>query len=110
MNNSLRAHHAVKQAEHMLSTQTTSARVDLHTRETKTHTTLHRYTTSFALNVSEGSNVIVVLDGVKMGALASFNGHDLGEIRSQFLRYTFDVTAFIKPVRVEIPTTVQEKQ
>ena len=70
-----------------------SERVDLHTCETKKHTTLHRYTTSFALNVSEGSNVIVVLDGVKMGAIASFNGRALGEIRSQFLRYTFPLDA-----------------
>eukprot|EP00051_Salpingoeca_urceolata_P032135 m.14426 g.14426 ORF g.14426 m.14426 type:complete len:1101 (+) comp4797_c0_seq1:117-3419(+) len=42
-----------------------------------------------------GANVsmLLVFDGVKMGAHVTLNGHALGTVADQFLRYTFDASA-----------------
>ena len=40
-----------------------------------------------------GHSVVLVLDGVKMGASVSLNGHSLGVVTDQFLRYEFPLPA-----------------
>ena len=37
--------------------------------------------------------MLLVLDGVKMGAKITMNGKELGEVNDQFLRYTFPLDA-----------------
>jgi beta-mannosidase len=51
------------------------------------------YSTTFDLppGWSMGETMVLVLDGVKMGATVSLNGKTLGTITDQFLRHTFDV-------------------
>ena len=39
----------------------------------------------------EKEEVLLVLDGVKMGATVSLNGVELGTVRNQFLRHTFPI-------------------
>lgn len=48
-----------------------------------------------AADANAGSRLLV-LDGVKMGATVALNGHALGVVRDQFLRYVYDVTAIIR--------------
>ena len=57
------------------------------------------YTKSFALDdellarARAGESMLLVLDGVKMGAKVSMNGKALGEVNDQFLRYVFPLDA-----------------
>ena len=57
------------------------------------------YTKSFALDAdllqraAAGESMLLVLDGVKMGAKVMMNGKELGEVNDQFLRYTFPLDA-----------------
>ena len=44
----------------------------------------------------DGGVLTLVFEGIKMGASISFNGHLLGTAVDQFLRYEFDVTAYVK--------------
>ena len=46
--------------------------------------------------LSNGTKYLV-LDGVKMGAWVYLNGHLLGAVADQFLRYRFDVTQLLTP-------------
>ena len=56
------------------------------------------YSTQFTTTINEDEDdVHVVLDGVKMGATVSLNGHELGQVTDQFLRYEFDVTGLLLP-------------
>jgi hypothetical protein len=41
-------------------------------------------------------DVLLVFDGVKMGALVSLNGVSLGTLADQFLRYSFSVLPILK--------------
>ena len=56
------------------------------------------YTATFTTDASllatsqDGGSVILVFDGVKMGAHISLNGHALGTVDDQFLRYSYDVS------------------
>ena len=50
-----------------------------------------RYSRRFVLDADADASL--VLDGVKMGARVSLNGRRLGEVRDQFLRYTFALPA-----------------
>jgi len=43
----------------------------------------------FDLSIQDGEEVILVFDGIKMGAEISVNGHILGNAANQFLRYNF---------------------
>ena len=50
------------------------------------------YTKQFATPAGqEGQEVLLVLDGVKMGAMIALNGHWLGNATDQFIRYVFEV-------------------
>jgi beta-mannosidase len=54
------------------------------------------FSTNFSVSstggdVAAGSSLLLVFDGVKMGATVRVNGHVVGFIRDQFLRYTFNV-------------------
>jgi beta-mannosidase len=55
------------------------------------------YTATFTPPASLLSNpdatVLLVFDGVKMGANVSLNGHAVGLVKDQFLRYSYDVTS-----------------
>lgn len=59
------------------------------------------YQTQFALSIeqswllSNGGEVLVVLDGVKMGAHVSIDDHLLGDVNDQFLRYTFSLSQLL---------------
>ena len=44
---------------------------------------------------STAGRVLLVFDGIKMGARISVDGTDLGTAVDQFLRYTYDVTALV---------------
>jgi hypothetical protein len=44
----------------------------------------------------DGNEVLLVFEGIKMGATLSLNGHLLGNITDQFLRYTYPVSALLK--------------
>ena len=50
-----------------------------------------------AVATAVGGRVLLVFDGVKMGAGISLDGVALGTAADQFLRYTFDVTALLTP-------------
>eukprot|EP00035_Acanthoeca_spectabilis_P014610 m.281707 g.281707 ORF g.281707 m.281707 type:complete len:211 (-) comp16177_c0_seq1:2029-2661(-) len=63
-----------------------------------------RYTTHFDLpsstsasaaraRTADGSTVLLVFDGVKMGATVRVNGQVVGVVRDQFLRYVFPLPA-----------------
>ena len=50
------------------------------------------FTKSFAAPAGqEGQEVLLVLDGIKMGAMIELNGHHLGNASDQFIRYVFEV-------------------
>jgi beta-galactosidase/beta-glucuronidase len=53
------------------------------------------YTTQFALppGFEAASEVLLVADGVKMGAAVSLNGKNLGRFTDQFLRVSFPLKA-----------------
>jgi hypothetical protein len=57
------------------------------------------YTKTFTLeadvlqHATAGESMLLVLDGVKMGAKILLNGKELGEVNDQFLRYTFPLDA-----------------
>ncbi|EDQ89170.1 uncharacterized protein MONBRDRAFT_25837 [Monosiga brevicollis MX1] len=51
------------------------------------------YSTSFELAAKPEGSLFLVLDGVKMGAVVSFNGEPLDHLVDQFYRYQFDVTS-----------------
>eukprot|EP00750_Incisomonas_marina_P010425 INCI16272.1.p1 GENE.INCI16272.1~~INCI16272.1.p1 ORF type:complete len:774 (+),score=106.89 INCI16272.1:186-2324(+) len=58
------------------------------------------YSTSFATHDAAASStaaadVTLVMDGVKMGATVRLNGHTLGTVTDQFLRYNFTITDFL---------------
>ena len=42
-----------------------------------------------------GSEAVLVFDGVRMGATVAVNGHFLGNVTDQFLRYRFAVAALL---------------
>ena len=44
-----------------------------------------------------GGDVQLVLEGVKLGATVSLNGHVLGNTTNQHLRYTFLVGQYLQP-------------
>jgi beta-galactosidase/beta-glucuronidase len=44
---------------------------------------------------SPNEDVVLVMDGVKLGARVSLNGHVLGEASDQFVRYTWSVGALL---------------
>jgi hypothetical protein len=50
-----------------------------------------KYTTQFRLETTTDLTWILVLESVKMGASIYWNGHHLGEVNDQFLRYKFVV-------------------
>ena len=50
-----------------------------------------------AAAAAAGGRVLLVFDGIKMGATISLDGVVLGTAADQFLRYTFDVTALLTP-------------
>lgn len=57
------------------------------------------YTKSFPhpfAGTSEASEVLLVFDGIKMGATISLNGQFLGNATNQFVRYTFPVGSLLK--------------
>eukprot|EP01046_Picozoa_sp_COSAG06_P036850 COSAG06_NODE_4105_length_4571_cov_3.031977_1_plen_423_part_00 len=59
---------------------------------------LWTYRKSFASPASVGgSPALLVFDGIRMGAMISLNGHQLGNASDQFLRYTFPVGPLLKP-------------
>ena len=43
----------------------------------------------------EGQQILLVFDGIKMGARIALDGHLLGTASDQFLRYVFDVTKIL---------------
>lgn len=50
------------------------------------------YTTSFTVSdavMAKTSTLLLTFDGVKMGATVRVNGHTVGVLRDQFLRYSF---------------------
>lgn len=56
---------------------------------------------SYTFPTGEHDNVddiLLVFDGIKMGANITLNGHVLGQATDQFLRYQFPVKALLKPV------------
>jgi beta-mannosidase len=57
------------------------------------------YSRSFDLDIAvrAAPSVQLVFDGIKMAADISLNGVYLGFANDQFLRYTFDATAALKP-------------
>ena len=46
---------------------------------------------------SPGNDVMLVMDGVKLGARVSLNGQVLGETSDQFIRYSWSVGAVLNP-------------
>ena len=44
----------------------------------------------------QGTEVLLVLYGVKMGATVALNGHMIGTVTDQFVRYEFPVARFLK--------------
>jgi beta-galactosidase/beta-glucuronidase len=52
------------------------------------------YTATFTspASLSNAAAVLLVFDGVKMGADLSLNGQKLGTVKDQFLRYSYDVS------------------
>lgn len=46
--------------------------------------------------MSAAAEVLLVLDGVKMGSAVELNGHALGNTTNQHLRYTFEVSALLE--------------
>ena len=68
------------------------------------HDHLWTYTVRFAASqkviscARSGGQVLLVFDGIKMGAHISLDGKPLGIAADQFLRYTFDVTSIIAAV------------
>ena len=60
-----------------------------------------RYTTKFTLDEqtvaslqsAQHHHLFLVFDGVKMGATVAVNGHTLGQVTDQFLRYKYEVSA-----------------
>ena len=62
------------------------------------HTWTYRVAfTPDAAVAAAGGRVLLVFDGIKMGAGISLDGVVLGTAADQFLRYTFDVTALLTP-------------
>lgn len=59
---------------------------------------LWTYSTHFRSpsSVPTGSAVLLVFDGIKMGAAISLNGHKLGHATDQFVRYRYDITSVLK--------------
>jgi hypothetical protein len=59
---------------------------------------LWTYSTHFQRPASAegGGAVLLVFDGLKMGAEISLNGHKLGNATDQFARYQYDVTKLLK--------------
>ena len=51
------------------------------------------YTATFTPppTLAQAKAVLLVFDGVKMGAAVSLNGHAVGTVKDQFLRYSYDV-------------------
>ena len=47
--------------------------------------------------ISRGSSILLVFDGVKMGAEVSLNGQVLGTVRDQFLRVTYEIANKLVP-------------
>ena len=45
----------------------------------------------FEIKEKDNFKHTIVFDGVKMGAHIIFNGYKIGEIKDQFLRYTFEI-------------------
>lgn len=78
--------------------------VDLNFKNHSLWTQDWTYATEFPLpsNGSEagaaasGSGMVLVLDGIKMGAVVTLNGHELGTASDQFLRYEFPVGALLQ--------------
>ncbi len=58
---------------------------------------VYTYRKNFSVPVSMNSaaEVLLVLDGVKMGSAVSLNGHLLGNTTNQHLRYTFEIGALL---------------
>jgi beta-mannosidase len=63
------------------------------------NTGLWTYRKSFAspAAVVASGAALLVFDGIRMGAMISLNGHQLGNASDQFLRYTFPVGPLLKP-------------
>ena len=55
------------------------------------------YSTTFSVptQAPQPSSVLLVLDGVKMGAAVQVNGRHVGVVRDQFLRYDFELTGLL---------------
>ena len=50
-----------------------------------------------AAAVAAGGAALLVFDGIRMGAMITLNGHKLGNVSDQFLRYTFPVGPLLRP-------------
>jgi hypothetical protein len=48
-----------------------------------------------AASAASGDDVLLVFDGIRMGAIITLNGHVLGNATDQFLRYTFPVGSLL---------------
>jgi beta-mannosidase len=60
------------------------------------NTGLWTYSKSFTSPPAAGA-ALLVFEGIRMGAMISLNGHQLGNASDQFLRYTFPVGPLLKP-------------
>ena len=58
---------------------------------------VYTYQKNFSVPASmhSAAEVLLVLDGVKMGSAVSLNGRDLGNTTNQHLRYTFEIGALL---------------
>ena len=60
------------------------------------HENIWTYSTTFdtsSYNLQVGDELLLVFDGIKMGANISVNGHHIGQAEDQFLRYSFPLVA-----------------
>jgi len=54
------------------------------------------------------NDVVLVFDGVKMGATVSLNGHTLGKMTDQFVRYNFSVTHLLEDDHNEVKVSFDD--
>ena len=52
---------------------------------------------SASIESNAAAEVLLVLDGIRMGAMIELNGHRLGNATNQFIRYTIEVGGLLNP-------------